>query len=97
MRVTPIPWRRSPNVQNDSYTHGSSSNSDALKFKARVNVKVYGFMWNRDYQGKDFTLTFQFRVNEGEPSDWYEVSRTPSDIVTEDTKFHYIDFQDLGL
>jgi hypothetical protein len=34
LRVTPIPWRRSPNVQNDSYTSGNANCPDALKFKA---------------------------------------------------------------
>jgi hypothetical protein len=31
-------------------------------------------MWNKDYNGKDFTLSLSYRVDEGEASDWYEVS-----------------------
>jgi hypothetical protein len=34
LRVTPIPWRRSPNVQNDSYTGGNANCPDALRFRA---------------------------------------------------------------
>lgn len=51
-------WRRSSNIQNDSYTHASSTNSDALKFEAKVNVLVYGFCWTREWDGKDFELKF---------------------------------------
>lgn len=57
-RKTPIPWRRSSHVQNDSYTGCYADNSDALKFKAKVNLIVYGFMWNKEYNLKDFTLKF---------------------------------------
>lgn len=34
LKVTPIPWRRSPNVQNESYTSGNANCPDALKFRA---------------------------------------------------------------
>lgn len=95
-RKVPIPWRRSKNVQNESYTGGSAEYSDALKFEAKVDVVVYGFMWNKEYNLKDFTLKFQFRVGQDSPSDWYETSRTPADIQTED-QYHFIDFQDFGI
>ena len=57
-RKIPVPWRRSKNVQNESYTGASAECSDALIFKAKANVVVYGFMWNKEYNKKDFTLKF---------------------------------------
>lgn len=87
-------WRRSASIQNDSYTSASSTNSDALKFEAKVNVIIYGFCWTRDYDGKDFELKFQFRVGSGEPSEWYDISFSKDDIkYNEDNwKLHFIDF-----
>lgn len=76
-RVEPLKWRRSKNVQNESYTSANATNSDALKFKSKVAVKVYGFMWNKDYNDKEFTLKFQFRVDNDEPSEWFETTRLP--------------------
>lgn len=58
LRKIPIPWRRSSNVQNESYTSASAEYSDALKFHAKVDVVIYGFMWNKEYNKKDFTLKF---------------------------------------
>lgn len=57
-RKIPIPWRRSSNVQNESYTGASAEYADALMFKAKCDVVIYGFMWNKEYNKKDFTLKF---------------------------------------
>ena len=48
-------------------------------------------MWNQDFNQKPFTIKFQFKVDDGEPSEWFEVSKSPEDICTED-KYHFIDF-----
>ena len=90
-RIVPIPWRRSKDCQNESYTSASANCYDALKFRARTSLTVYGFMWNQEYNKKDFTLKFSYRVNNEPWSEEEEVSRTPDEIVTED-KYHFIDF-----
>lgn len=56
-RVEPSLWRRSKFVQNESYT-GSYEYPDALIFVARQDVKIYGFMWNKEWNKKEFTLKF---------------------------------------
>ena len=40
----------------------------ALKFEARKNLTVYGFLWTEEYEKKDFTLNFKFSVDGGEES-----------------------------
>lgn len=48
-------------------------------------------MWNQEYNKKDFTLKFSYRVNDEPWTEDEEVSLKPDDIQTED-KFHFIDF-----
>jgi len=46
-RVVPLPWLRSPIENRGGETSCSSQYSDALAFRAKVDLTVYGFMWNK--------------------------------------------------
>lgn len=46
-RVVPLPWLRSPIVNRGESTSCSATYSDALVFEAKVDLTVYGFMWNK--------------------------------------------------
>ncbi len=46
-RVVPLPWLRSPIGNRGGETSCSSTYSDALVFEAKVDLTVYGFMWNK--------------------------------------------------
>ena len=59
-----------------------------------------GFTWMREYEDRDFTIKFQYRVVVGDrddqvhgpASEWIEVTRTNADLHPEDPwKLHYID------
>ena len=71
-KAIPIPWRRSNEVlSEDRFT---CDRICALKFKARTNIIVYGFLWTEELHKKAFTLKVKFRIDEGEWSDEFEVS-----------------------
>ena len=91
-KIVPLPWLRSPLGNRGGETSCSSTYSDALAFEAKVDLTVYGFMWNKQAHGTSFTIKFQYRVNsDGAPSDWYEMERT-SEQANEEHICHYIDF-----
>ena len=73
-KVTPIPWRRSDNVlSEDRFT---CDRVCALKFKARTNIIVYGFLWTEELRKNSFTLKVKYRIDEGEWCDEFDVSPT---------------------
>ena len=88
----PLIWRRYRNIQNQSYTGGSDRYPDALIFKAKRNVKFTGFMWTKEYNGKDFTIEASWRIsdtkNSGEWSESIQISRSKDDIWEDDPLKH---------
>lgn len=94
-RVTGVVWKRSPNFQHNSYNCGSATCEDAIKFKARRNSHWYGFLWNREYNNKDFIIKVKWRLNEEAFSDWLEISTGNQNLHPDDPdKVFYFDIQD---
>jgi hypothetical protein len=69
-----IPWKRSKNIQNDSYTGVSPGNPDALKFRARRDLYWCGILWPKEWDKKDFKFKMEWRIDGGSTEGPVEVS-----------------------
>ncbi len=72
-------WRRAPAYRRDKW-HGKRSKPDALKFEAKVNCIVLGFLWGPEFHQSDFLLEFKFRVDDGPESQKKVVTFKPTDL-----------------
>ena len=61
-KVTPIPWRRAKVYANTNGDRMNRNYNESLRFKARRNNYFCGVQWSRDFNGKEFTLKFQYKV-----------------------------------
>jgi hypothetical protein len=91
--VTGIPWKRSKINYDNSYQRLNDDKWESLKWIARRNVLFTGLMWFREYNAKDFMLKIKWKINGGDESQEYEVTRSDADRNMEDPwKVHYLDF-----
>ena len=80
----PLIWKRFKHVENNSYCYQEGTQWDAVAFKAKRNVMYSGFLWNREYNDKPFTLKHKFRIDSG---DWIECEfpeQSKSDIIEDE-------------
>jgi hypothetical protein len=93
-----IVWMRSKEVEDNSYQRLNASYSESLKWTARRDTLVTGFLWFREYDGKDFTLKVKWKVTEQETSEEIVITRTDSDRdMAHPWKVHFIDLGAFGV
>lgn len=63
-------WIRYSSRNNSGY--GPTCRFDALAFKSRGNVKICGFMWNKEETNKSFSLLICWAIDDGDLSEEIE-------------------------